>query len=258
MSQYSLSPQYYKILNQLKNHIETFNMSLEDVRKNNFTPTTIPDNFIVDEVKLDEMRSAEMSRFLTCKIAETAECPVFSINYRLSPEHQFPAALCSSAGGELAVATALFLRDAGLPLHCHKGLFYGIPKFKPLSSSMSIEFHERVKILAEKIKQKKPKVVSHPSFTKVPRFRLYCANVALAIPHVSPMLAESLGNFPPILCISGGERLADSNGLFSFRASYPNKFQVPKYATVNFANSPFKKPTEVILEVYDELFTVFN
>ncbi|CAG8754978.1 6162_t:CDS:1, partial [Funneliformis mosseae] len=65
---------------------------------------------------------------------------------------------------------------------------------------MSIEYLERVKILSEKIEQKKPKVVGHPSFIKFPRIRLYCANEALAIPYVSPMLAESLGNLPPILC----------------------------------------------------------
>ncbi|RIB26218.1 Alpha/Beta hydrolase protein [Gigaspora rosea] len=261
------------------------------------------------------MGSPEMSRSLTCKIAETAECPVFVINYRLSPEHQFPAQLCdalaaylyltnpgpeagfepfnpkqiifsgSSAGGGLAVATALFLRDADLPLPSGLVLWsawldltnsmpsiwdpemdktdylpgdLGISKFKSVVT-MSNEIHEQAKLLAEKIKQKKPKVVSHPSFTKVPRFRLHCANEALAIPYVSPMLAESLGNLPPILCqVGGGERLLDSSILFSFRASDPNKFQVPKYVTMNFANSRFKKPTEVILEVYDELFHCFQ
>ncbi|CAG8767964.1 25493_t:CDS:2, partial [Dentiscutata erythropus] len=119
-------------------------------------------------------------------------------------------------------------------------------------TSISIKYLERVKILSEKIKQKKPKVVGHPSFNTVPRFNLYCANEALAIPYVSPMLAESLGNLPPILCqVGGGERFLDSNILLSFRASDPSKFQLPKYATMNFANSPFKKPTDVILEVYE-------
>ncbi|CAG8628215.1 25880_t:CDS:2 [Gigaspora margarita] len=251
-------------------------------------------------------------RSLTCKIAETAECPVFAINYRLSPEYQFPAQLCdalaaylyltnpgpeagfdpfnprqiifsgSSAGGGLAVATALFLRDADLPLPSGLVLWsawvdltgsmpscldpemdktdylpaaLSIIKFKSLAS----EFHERAKLLEEKIKQGNPKVVGHPSFTKVPRFMLHCANEALAIPYVSPMLAESLGNLPPILCqVGGGERLLDSSILFSFRASEPNKFQVPKYATMNFVNSRFKKPTEVILEVYDELCHSFQ
>ncbi|CAG8498708.1 9727_t:CDS:2 [Dentiscutata erythropus] len=252
--------------------------------------------------------SSKASRNFTCKIAQNAKCSVFAINYRLAPEHQFPIALCdalaayfyltdppletglkpidpkqiifagASAGGGLAVATALLIRDIGLPSPSGLVLWspwvdltssmpsYWEPEMDKTdytigalntrrldpTSTMSIEYHERAKILSEKIKQKKPKVVGHPSFIKVPRFRFYCANEALAIPYVSPMLAESLGNLPPILCqVGGGERFRDSNILFSFRASDPNKFQLPKYATMNFANSPFKKPTEVTLEVYD-------
>ncbi|CAG8604420.1 7305_t:CDS:2 [Dentiscutata erythropus] len=262
--------------------------------------------------------SSKSSRRIAQKIAEDAECSVLVIDYRLTPQHQFPAPLCdvlaaylyltnpgpeagfepidpkqivfagASAGGGLAVATALFLRDVGLPLPA--GLVLWSPwvdltssmasQWKPEMnktdfvsgklnsrklgppSSMSIEYLKRVKILSEKINQKKPNVVGHPSFTKVPRFRLYCANEALAIPYVSPMLAESLGNLPPILCqVGSGERFLDSNILFSFKASDPSKFQLPKYATTNFAKSPFKKPTEVTLEVYDEAchgFQVFS
>ncbi|CAG8605292.1 11397_t:CDS:2, partial [Dentiscutata heterogama] len=235
------------------------------------------------------------------------------LNYHRSPEHQFPVPLCdalaayfyltnpgpeagfepfdpkqiifagSSAGGGLAVATVLLLREIGLPLpsglvlwspwvdltcsmpsiwnpEMDKTDFVPMIKFPNLgTSSMSIEFHERAKILAEKIKQKNPNVVGHPSFAKAPRFLLYCANEALAIPYISPMLAESLGNLPPILCqVGGGERFLDSDILFSFRASDPSKFQLPKYATMNFTNSPFKKPTKVILEVYDEASHCFQ
>ncbi|CAG8705495.1 10055_t:CDS:2, partial [Funneliformis mosseae] len=86
--------------------------------------------------------SSKISRNHTFSIAEKAECQVFSIDYHLVPEHQFPAQLCdalaayfyltnpgpeagfepidpkrivfvgTSAGGGLAVGTALFLRDA--------------------------------------------------------------------------------------------------------------------------------------------------
>ncbi|CAG8840492.1 17667_t:CDS:2, partial [Cetraspora pellucida] len=90
--------------------------------------------------------SPKSFRHLTHRIAENAECSIFAINYRLCPQYQFPAPLCdalaaylyltnpgpeagfkpidpkqivlagSSAGGGLAVATALFIRDIGLPL----------------------------------------------------------------------------------------------------------------------------------------------
>ncbi|CAG8815106.1 29642_t:CDS:2, partial [Gigaspora margarita] len=90
-------------------------------------------------------------------------------------------------------------------------------------SSMSNEYYKRAKFLAEKIKQKTQKC----SFN----------------------VAETLGNLPSILCqVGGGERFLDSNILFSFKASNPSIFQLPKYATTNFINSTFKKP---ILEVYD-------
>ncbi|KAF0525601.1 alpha/beta-hydrolase [Gigaspora margarita] len=376
MSQSSFSPQYYELLEQIqKSRVYFKDMSIDEVKKqmdSNLAP--IPDNIIINEVKLDEkyrmkskeylvdglkiyedvidekwkdfddgglcgewvkvkdmkhtgrvvlymfgggyyMGSAKSSRHLTQKIAENAQCSVFAINYRLSPQYQFPAPLCdalaaylyltdpgpdagfkpinpkkiifagSSAGGGLAIATALFIRDVGLPLPA--GLVLWSP-WVDLTSSMASfvkpemdktdfvsgelnsrklgspspmtnEYLNRVKILSEKIKQKKPNVVSHPSFTKIPRFRLYCANEALAIPYVSPMLAESLGNLPPILCqVGSGERFLDSNILFSFKASDPSKFQLPKYATMNFANSPFKKPTKVTLEVYEEACHCFQ
>ncbi|RIB10865.1 Alpha/Beta hydrolase protein [Gigaspora rosea] len=218
------------------------------------------------------MGSAKVSRNFTCKIAENAECSVLAINYHLSPEHQFPVPLCdalaaylyltdpgpeagfrpfnpkqiifsgSSAGGGLAVATALFLCDIGLPLPA--GLVLWSP-WVDVTSSMPSYWKPEM--------DKTDWVVGALNTRKLgPSSMLYCENEALAIPYISPMLAENLGNLPPILCqVGGGERFLDSNILFCFRASDPSKFQLPKYATTNFINSPFKEPTEVILEVYD-------
>ncbi|CAG8753986.1 13684_t:CDS:2, partial [Dentiscutata heterogama] len=55
-----------------------------------------------------------------------------------------------------------------------------------------------------------------------------------------------------------GERFLDSNILFSFKASDPSKYQLPKYATLNFANSLFKKPTDVTLEVNEGAYYCFQ
>ncbi|CAG8547933.1 15158_t:CDS:2 [Gigaspora rosea] len=198
--------------------------------------------------------SAKMARFFTSKYAELVKARVFSTNYRLAPQNQFPASLCDtvaaylylidpepdagfkpinpkkiviageSAGGGLALATLLFLRDLGLPLPGGAillspwvDLTHSMPSFwdteiinadlirdtfniRP-SSSLADEFFANAKALSDKIAQKKPAIVGHPSFTEVSRFQLYCANEALAIPYISPMLAESLGNLPPILCM---------------------------------------------------------
>ncbi|MGY1806213.1 alpha/beta hydrolase [Blastococcus sp. SYSU D00669] len=77
-------------------------------------------------------------RDLSARLAVAADVPVLTIDYRLAPEHRFPAAvddalaaydwLCArvdparivlagdSAGGGLAMATAVAARDAGRPL----------------------------------------------------------------------------------------------------------------------------------------------
>ncbi|KAF0396649.1 alpha/beta-hydrolase [Gigaspora margarita] len=256
------------------------------------------------------MGSPESFRGLTFKYTEYAKARVFSIDYRLAPQNQFPASLCDSvaayiyllnpgleagfkpinpkkivfmgesAGGGLALATLLFLRDAELPLPGGAvvlspwvDLTQSMPSYldaeidkadfidKKLgirgigsSSSLEDEFNANVKALSDKIAQKKPTIVGHPSFTEVPRFNLYCANEAIAIPYISPMLAESLGDLPPILCQVGGlERFRDEGILFSYKAAYPHEYQLPSYATKNFENSPFKSPTKVILEVYDDM-----
>ncbi|KAF0432756.1 alpha/beta-hydrolase [Gigaspora margarita] len=224
----------------------------------------------------------------TSKYAEYAKARVFSIDYRLSPQNQFPAALCDSiaaylylidpgsdagfepinpkkivfagesAGGGLTFATLLFLRDAGLPLpggafgmspwvdlthsmpsfwdaEVDKADFIpkllGFRKIGP-SSPVADVFIANAKALSDKIALKKPTIVGHPSFTEVPRVQLYCANEAMAIPYISPKLAESLGDLPPILCQVGGlERFRDE--------------------------SPFKNPTKVVLEVYDDMIHVW-
>ncbi|CAG8744370.1 3401_t:CDS:2, partial [Racocetra persica] len=261
------------------------------------------------------MGSAKNGRTFTFQFAENAKAQVFSFNYRLAPENQFPAALCDSvaaylylinpepgagfkpinpkrivfagesAGGGLVLGTLLFLRDAGLPLPGGAigmspllDLTHSMPSFWDAeinkaevvdiifnthkvwpSSPIMDEYNANVKALSDKISQKKPIIVGHPSFTEVPRFQFYCANEALAISYVSPMLAESLGDLPPILCQVGGvERFRDEVVLFSHKATDPHKYQLPSYATKNFDKSPFKKPTKVILEVYDDMPHVWH
>ena len=88
------------------------------------------------------MGSPATHRALTSRLARVTGLPVFSADYRLAPEHPFPAALDDavaayralradgpviligdSAGGGLALATALALRDAGDPAPAALALF---------------------------------------------------------------------------------------------------------------------------------------
>ena len=79
--------------------------------------------------------SAATHRALTARLSQTTGLPVFAANYRLAPEHPFPAALDDalaayralrergpvvvggdSAGGGLSLSLTLALREAGEPL----------------------------------------------------------------------------------------------------------------------------------------------
>ncbi|CAG8837929.1 21907_t:CDS:2, partial [Gigaspora margarita] len=161
--------------------------------------------------------SPESNRVFTFKFAEYAKARVFSIDYRLAPQSQFPAPLCDSvaaylyllnpgfeagfkpinpkrivfagesAGGGLALATILFLRDTGLPLPGGLigmvDLTHSMPSFwdaeiekvdflpKKLgfreigpSSPVADEYIVNAKALSDKIAQKKPTIMF--TFTK--------------------------------------------------------------------------------------------
>lgn len=83
--------------------------------------------------------SPDSHRKLTAALTASSQMPTFSLDYRLAPEHPYPAAVedavagyrwlldegysperifigGDSAGGGLTMATVLWLRDAGLPL----------------------------------------------------------------------------------------------------------------------------------------------
>ncbi|RIB25234.1 Alpha/Beta hydrolase protein [Gigaspora rosea] len=257
------------------------------------------------------MGGTKMIRSFAIEIAKFCKAKVFGVDYRLSPQHQFPAALCDviaaylylispgedagfepidpkrivimgeSAGGGLAMAMTLFLRDAGLPLPCGivgwspwVDLTHSMPSsldpnligldllcpmtmYRPkpkVSSPAWVQYQEDSQKLADQIKEKKPSIIGDESFQRDEQIQIYCNNEALAIPYVSPLLAESLGNMPPMLLQVGEvERIHDEVVLFGHKATQPHKFRVPQYSTSNFDESPFQKPTSVILEVYDDM-----
>ncbi|PKY26333.1 alpha/beta-hydrolase [Rhizophagus irregularis] len=191
-----------------------------------------------------------------------------------------------SAGGGLSLALGLAIRDAGLsssagiiglspwvdltvstPSIINDDCADFVPNQKRGSavnfaeSPASKEYKEKDAALAEKIKNQNlgPKIW-HDSFDRPEgRLQLYVANEGLAIPYVSSMLADSLGDLPPLLLIAGDdERLRDESIYFAHRSAEPTKYKGPSYNAGKFEKSPFQTPTNTTLEIYEEMPHVFQ
>jgi len=116
--------------------VEAGGVSCEWVRATGGTPRLLPGVIVYLHAGWYTMGSARTDRSLTTALARVSGREVLSVNYRLAPEHPFPAALedtltvyrwllttgrvpgsiifvGSSAGGGLATATLVSLRDAG-------------------------------------------------------------------------------------------------------------------------------------------------
>jgi acetyl esterase len=160
--------------------------------------------------------SLESHDGLCCRLANQARCSVIAIDYRLAPEHPFPAAIddCEaaylaiidgafalgidaeriavggdSAGANLAAVLALMGRDGGVPLPVHQTLIYPVvdinqdlADYGPNSAGMLLTGASMV------------------------YFR------DLYVPHIadrtnwraSPLMAASLANLPPALVLVCG------------------------------------------------------
>jgi acetyl esterase/lipase len=74
--------------------------------------------------------------------------------------------------------------------------------FNHKESQVRIEYKKKAVALTAKIKKQNGPKIWHDSFDRSDgRMHMYVPNEGLAIPYVSPMLAESLGNLPPLLLV---------------------------------------------------------
>lgn len=163
---------------------------------------------------------------LMARLAEASGMRVLGFDYRLAPEHRFPAApddafavyralaeagevplalVGDSAGGGLALATAMRARDAGLPLP--RALVLLSPW---LDLTMGGESYS---LLAEK------DIFSRPAQLKAMARTYLGRDHAPSDPAASPVLGD-LSSLPPILVHAGGHDITlDDSHLLADRAT---------------------------------------
>jgi acetyl esterase len=166
---------------------------------------------------------------ITRSISEKASVIVISVEYRLAPEHPFPAGLNDayeavkwasrnsktinadperlavagpSAGGNLAAAVSLMSRDKSPGLIDFQVLIYPVINLAEFNTASYNNFAKGYNLTRQKMKYSRA---------------LYITNKAdLTNPYVSPIYAENFSNLPPALIIGAGfDPLRDEGKAYS-------------------------------------------
>lgn len=189
--------------------------------------------------------SANTLRELAARLAQATQRRVLSVDYRLAPEHPYPAALddaravykwlCAevspsqiifagdSAGGGLAIATLVALRDAGQPLPA--GAVCISPWTDLALTGKSIQS-----------KVRDDPILDPDSLAMYARY--YAGDHELTHPLISPLYADLQGLPPLLIQVGTDEILLDD--------------------AVRFADNARVADVDVTLEIWDEMFHVFQ
>ncbi|MBV1687886.1 alpha/beta hydrolase [Novosphingobium sp. G106] len=165
----------------------------------------------------------ELCRIMGTNSAMRLQRRVWSVDYRMPPDHPYPAALddCmaayrtllrerapeeiivsgGSAGGNLAAALMLRARDEGLPLPA--GLILGTPEIDLTESGDSFNTNDGI----------------DPGLRRLmPVNLLYANGHNLADPYLSPLFGDFTKGFPPTILTTGTRDLYLSNTVRMHRA----------------------------------------
>lgn len=171
--------------------------------------------------------SASTERLLTSGLAASTQARVLAPDYRLAPEHPFPAALDDaravyrylldsgyqagniavsgdSAGGGLALALALSLRDAGEPLPSALVLFSPWADLELNSQSCASKARDEVLLRVDTLRQ---------------WAQWYTQGTDYADPLVSPVNADFQGLPPMLIQVGSDEILLDDARAVAHRAA---------------------------------------
>ncbi|GAB4578379.1 MAG: alpha/beta hydrolase [Anaerolineales bacterium] len=183
-------------------------------------------------------------RWMAAHLGQTAHCRVLAVDYRLAPEHPFPAALedCvaayrwllnsgvspnhiilagDSAGGNLTLTTALALRERGEPL----------PAALVCLSPVTDLAHTGETFFTQKDPMMTPKFA-------IRLMDHYAGSNPKTLPLLSPLYAE-LAGLPPLLIQVGEEELLLSDA-------------------VRFADKAKQAGVKTTLEIWPRMWHVFQ
>ncbi|KAL0941830.1 lipase esterase family protein [Colletotrichum truncatum] len=86
------------------------------------------------------------------------------------------------------------------------------------------------------------------------QIQMYTTNALLSHPMVSPVMQPTLGGLPPLLImVGGGEVLRDEQIYLAHKCANPSKYTPPGLDDVGLAQVERYKPTDVQLQVWDDL-----